>query len=104
MNWAASTKPLPPTIPFRRLRRLTLVIMAWSENLSIFMSGLLCGGLHRCKNALVAAAAADVSRHGDEDLVVGGILVLHQQGGRAHDLAALAVAALGNVGCTPGLL
>src|SRR3954471_6634023 len=55
-------------------------------------------------DALIAAAAADVARHGLADLVVRRLGVFHQQRCGLHDLAGLAEAALGDVDLAPGLL
>src|SRR5690606_19896315 len=59
---------------------------------------------HRGVDALVAAAAADVAGHGLGDLLLVGGRVGGDQGGRLHDLAGLAEAALRNVECPPGPL
>ena len=55
-------------------------------------------------NALVGAAAADISAHGVVDVGVGGRRFFGQQGNRGHDLAGLAVSTLRNIGFHPGLL
>src|SRR5713101_1351807 len=58
----------------------------------------------RAANALVGAAAADVARHAIVYIPVGGIRVFAEQQGGGHDLARLAIAALGHVLADPGLL
>src|SRR5258708_29493603 len=60
--------------------------------------------MHGVFDALVTAAAADVARHRFADLVVGGFWIVHQQRGRLHDLACLAITALRDVDLAPGLL
>ena len=55
-------------------------------------------------DAGIGAAAADVAGHGGVDVGVGRLLAVGQrleEGGRAHDLAALAVAALRHVVLDP---
>ena len=52
-------------------------------------------------DALIRAAAADVALHGGVDLRVGRLGFRLQQGGRLHDLARLAVAALRHVAGLP---
>src|SRR3954463_8991900 len=60
--------------------------------------------MHGVLDALVTAATADVARHRFADLVVGGFWIVHQQRGRLHDLAGLAIAALRDIDLAPGLL
>src|SRR5882724_1330853 len=60
--------------------------------------------MHGIFDALVAAAAADVTGHGFADLVVGRLRIFVQKGRRLHDLAGLAIAALRDVDLTPSLL
>lgn len=55
-------------------------------------------------NTLVSAATANVATHGVVDVGVGGMRFLREKRDRGHDLAGLAVAALGNVFRNPGLL
>src|ERR1700722_15355576 len=55
-------------------------------------------------DALIATAAADVAVHGVVDLLVGRRRSFRQQGGRLHDLAGLAVAALRHTYVSPGYL
>src|SRR5256885_9863328 len=62
----------------------------------VLMSRLLCRAMDRGADALVGPAAADV-RHRRVDVSVGRTCSVGQQGGRGHDLARLAVAALGHV-------
>src|SRR5688572_11560908 len=87
-------RPLPAAaVPTMKARRDT------------FMSGpLLAGGhVHRGPDALIRAAPADVG-HGVVDVCVGRRRVALQQGRRGHDLAGLAVAALGHVERGPRFL
>ncbi len=55
-------------------------------------------------DADVGATAADVTRHSPFDFFVAGIRAVFQQGGGVHNLASLAVAALGDVVFDPGFL
>src|SRR5215475_3402902 len=60
--------------------------------------------MHRVFDALVTAAAADVTGHRGSDLIVGRFRVLGQKCRRLHDLAHLAEAALRDIHLTPRLL
>src|SRR4051794_19746649 len=69
------------------------------------MLGPLRGGsLDRRKNALIATATANVSRHRLIDLVVAGLALLGDERGGVHDLAGLAISALRHVLGAPGFL
>ena len=60
------------------------------------------GGGANCRvNALIAAAAAQIARHGGIDLGVGGRRGFGKQGRGVHDLAGLAVAALRHADIAP---
>src|SRR6185295_7293347 len=61
---------------------------------------LLDGGA----NSTIGATAADVARHGGVDVAIAGTCVLGKECRRGHDLARLAVAALGDVERDPGFL
>src|SRR6266545_1885625 len=52
------------------------------------------GAVDGATDALIGAAAAEIARHGLIDLVVCRIRMPGEQGGRRHELPALAVAAL----------
>src|SRR5487761_2283484 len=60
--------------------------------------------MDRVFDTLIAAAAADISRHGFAYLVVGGLWIVQKQGRRLHDLPGLAIAALRYICLAPGLL
>src|SRR5215475_5864201 len=60
--------------------------------------------MHRVFDALVAAAAADVTGHRDTDLIVGWFRILIQKRRRLHDLTYLAEAALRDIHLAPRLL
>src|SRR5690348_15482624 len=60
--------------------------------------------MHGVLDALVTAAAADVTRHRFAYLVMRGFWIVHQQRGRLHDLTGLAEAALRHIDLAPGLL
>src|ERR1700690_47615 len=60
--------------------------------------------MNRRPNALIGAAAADISGHGRVDILVAGMLVVLEQRDGLHDQAGLAVAALGNAVLHPSLL
>src|SRR5476649_2621226 len=62
-------------------------------SLSDVFGGVVDGGA----DPLIGTAAADVAAHGVVDVGVGGRLVRLEQRGGAHDLPALAVAALRHV-------
>ena len=76
--------------------------------LSVFLrgpcEGLLAGSLDGAANPQVGPTAAEVARHGGVDLGIRGSGVLLEQGRGRHDLARLAVAALGDVFVDPRLL
>ncbi len=55
-------------------------------------------------DALVSGAAAEIARHGGVDVGVGRFRFFREQRSGAHDLSGLAIAALGDVEVTPGLL
>ena len=55
-------------------------------------------------DAKVGAAAAHVAGHGVVDVLVGGLRIIGKEGGSGHELAGLAVAALGDVEFTPSFL
>src|SRR5471032_67760 len=77
-----------------------VVVMARSSGFAHFRGRRVDGGA----DAVVGAAAADVAAHGVLDVGVAGIFIRVQQGGGAHQLARLAVAALRHVVRDPGLL
>jgi len=52
----------------------------------------------------IRGTAADVARHSVIDLSVGGTMICCEKGGGGHDLARLAIAALGNLFIYPCLL
>src|ERR1700716_723405 len=60
--------------------------------------------MDRVFDALVTAAAADIARHRFSYLIVCGFWIFHQQCGRLHNLAGLAIAALRDIYLAPGLL
>src|SRR5688572_17314828 len=62
------------------------------------------GAMNRLANARIGAAATDVAAHGRIDIGIRGLGVLLEQGHRRHDLARLAVPALGHVDLHPGTL
>src|SRR5437660_8316625 len=59
------------------------------------------GILDRGADLVVGAAAADVAAHRGVDVLVGGSCVRREQRDGAHDLAALAIAALRHVVLDP---
>src|SRR5262249_27863491 len=71
---------------------------------SLGTSALGRGAVDGRADALVGAAAADVRRHHRVDVLVGRLRLRAEQRRGAHDLAALAVAALGRVLLDPRLL
>src|SRR5262249_8562121 len=111
MTGAASTKaPVMPR-PLRMLRRETFSTLMWRSkprSLSGFAM-MFMSHSRRCEmdcvlDALVAAAAADVTGHRFADLVMRRLRVLVQERCRLHDLAYLAVAALRDIHLAPRLL
>src|SRR5262245_1091071 len=75
------------------------------QSRSMLMSGPLLSGrhVHGGADPLIGPAAADVG-HGVVDVLVGRSRMLPEQRGGRHDLAGLAVTALGHVERRPGLL
>ncbi len=55
-------------------------------------------------DAKVGAAAAEVAGHGVVDVFVGGLRVIGKEGGSSHELAGLAVTALGYIELAPSFL
>jgi hypothetical protein len=55
-------------------------------------------------DALVTAAAADITRHRFAYLIVSWFCVVHEERGGLHNLAGLAIAALRDIYLAPGLL
>src|SRR6266849_938489 len=94
------TRPPVATNPWRKRRRLTFSMRAWSVATT---RSCRCGPDGR-GDALIAAAAADVAAHRVVDLPLGGVIGRGEEGGRLHDLGGLAVAALRHVERAPGLL
>src|SRR5271169_229509 len=99
-NSAATTRPPVASKPFRKPRRLTFSMVAWTDVMSRSRGSRLDGG----GDALVAAAAADVAAHGIVDLRLGGVFVRPQERRGLHDLAGLAIAALRDIQGAPCLL
>ena len=60
--------------------------------------------MDRFANTLIGSAAADVALHGLVDVFVAGLGFFGEQRGGLHDLATLAVAALGDIAFAPGFL
>src|SRR5262245_17084533 len=60
--------------------------------------------MDRLADPEVGAAAAEVAGHGGVDVSVGRVRLLGEERGRGHDLAGLAVAALGDPDLGPGEL
>src|SRR6516165_6418145 len=94
------TRPPVARIPFRKPRRLTFSMVAWTGVMSGSCSSRLDGG----GDPLIAAAAADVAAHRVVDLGFGRVLRRRQQCRGLHDLAGLAIAALRDIQGTPSLL
>src|SRR6516164_8087133 len=87
-------------IPFRKPRRLTFSMTAWTGVMSGSCGGRLDGG----GDALVAATAADVAAHDTVYLFFGGVFIRCEQRGGLHDLAGLTIAALRDIQGAPCLL
>src|SRR4029077_14428550 len=78
---------------------------AWTPVVETGVMSRSCGGrLDGGGDALIAAAAADISAHRAVDLVCGRVLVGGEQRCGLHDLAGLAIAALRHIQGTPRLL
>jgi len=60
--------------------------------------------MNRAANARVGAATANVAGHGFVNILIGRRGIFSKQHGGAHDLAGLAIAALGDVNFDPRLL
>jgi hypothetical protein len=69
-----------------------------------FFDGRTGGAVDGFADALIGAAAADIAAHEVVDIGVGGFWFLGEQRDCGHDLAGLAIAALRDVFCDPGLL
>src|SRR5262249_26570449 len=86
--------PRPTNTPRREISR-SMIVMALALPRSALDGG---------DNAVISAAAADVAVHVADDLRAGRFRVGGEQLGRLHDLARLAIAALGHFFGDPGLL
>src|ERR1700677_3788211 len=94
----ASTRPPVERIPFRTPRRLTFSMpdVDTISRMCLVMSrsrSLLDGGA----NAVIGPTAANIAVHRAVDVGVGGMRRLLQKRDGLHDLASLAIAALGHV-------
>src|SRR5271166_5100385 len=87
-------------IPFRKPRRLTFSMTAWTGVMSGSRGSRLDGG----GDPLIAAAAAEVAAHRVVDLGLGRVLRRRQERCGLHNLAGLAVAALRDIQGAPSLL
>src|SRR4051794_3825559 len=100
---AASTSPPAATMPFSTPRRLTFEMRSLRIG-----EAVMSRSLHRLADggpdAGIGAAPADIAPHGAVDFLVARGRRLFQQGGRLHDLAGLAVAALRHGDIPPRLL
>ena len=95
---------MPPpaaAVTFRKWRRVTGTALTSVRPSSAISSAARMDGL---ADAQVGAAAAEVAGHGGIDVGVGGVGLLGQERGGGHDLAGLAVAALGDADLDPGEL
>src|SRR5258708_27725228 len=98
-----STRPPPTTEAFRMSRREAppLARIGSSRVMALGLHWLAGGLLDGRADARVGGAAADVG-HGRVDVGVGGLWLGRQERRRGHDLARLAIAALGDVELHPG--
>src|ERR1700716_3427931 len=88
--------PIAATPPMKSLR-LTFSRIART-------SCLLSSGFDCSADALIRAASADVAGHRIVDVLIARFGCLREQARRLHDLAALAVAALGTAQSLPSRL
>src|SRR5579872_1832988 len=88
----------------RRLRPDSEVNLVVADMVFSLLRQLLCSSLDRFADANIGAAAANVSAHRFLDVLVGGFPAALEQRYSAHDLTALAVAALHNVLSHPDVL
>src|SRR5579871_3034786 len=114
-KWNPTSRPVPTAAPvFRNARRSTVSDVAIGH-LKFFstrkkLRGLgLCrlkvgGAVNRLANALVRAAAADVSAHEVVNIRVSWFRFFLKQSDSGHNLSGLTVAALRNVFLHPRLL
>src|SRR6185503_19123838 len=86
----------------RETVRACVMVVSWRSGLGAAHLGGC--GLDRGAHPDIGAAAADVARHRLIDIRITRVLVARQQRGRAHQLAALTVAALRHVVGDPRLL
>src|SRR5690606_20676218 len=96
----------PPARPERRRkeRRSSVVVSMVGSSGSGVGGGESGGLLDALADAGVGTAAAEVAGHGAVDVGIARLRVVGEEGGGGHDLAGLAVAALGDVGVAPGFL
>src|ERR1700719_2693867 len=108
------TSAAPAEAPdFKKSRRFTTDAVAMTYLCStgekqrlgrLRFAGLGGGAMDGLADALVGSAAADVAAHEVIDIGVGRVGLLGEQRDCGHDLSGLAVAALRDVFCDPGLL
>ena len=78
---------------------------AWARSCGRLPAGGEFGGaMDALADAMIGGAAAEVARHGLVDVLVAGVRVALEEGGGGHELAGLAITALGHVEFAPGLL
>src|SRR5687767_11488814 len=95
----------PPVTAALDLMKTRRVVVDISATLPVRPADSQRGrAMDRLANARVSAAATDVAAHRLIDIRVGRFRVLFQQRRGGHDLAGLAVAALGHVDLDPRLL
>jgi len=98
----ATTPSVRPAPALRKSRRLRLTIPIPFMRASY--ASVAVALLDRGADAVVGAAAADVTAHRGVDVGIARLAFDCEQRRRAHDLARLAVAALRHVLCNPGRL
>src|ERR1700735_1334331 len=98
-------KKVPAAVAAERTRNSRRVA-ADGVNLSMTRSIIhdLGGTLHGTDDARVGGAATEIAGHAVHDLLLGRVRVLRKQRGGLHDLAGLAIAALGHLVLDPRLL
>src|SRR5882724_9341193 len=95
------TPPLARVLILKNERRSSCFIFIGAP---LLCSGIAGGDVNGFTDSKIGTATADVARHGRVDLSIRGFGCFREEGGCRHQLARLAITALGYVDLNPCLL